>query len=68
MAVTSQHHAAVDFAAFPILDWQTAGLLKPSLAKPILTTLESRLAIRRMGRLSPDDQEALRRALSLMLG
>ncbi|MDD5298727.1 MAG: type II toxin-antitoxin system PemK/MazF family toxin [Rhodocyclaceae bacterium] len=68
MAVTSQPHAALDFGSFPIADWQAAGLLKPSLAKPILTTLESGLVIRRMGRLSPRDQESLRLALSSMLG
>ena len=37
MAITSQAQTFDNFAAFPITEWQTAGLLKPSFAKPVLT-------------------------------
>ena len=68
MAITSQPHTALDFAAFTIIDWQSAGLLKPSYAKPVLTTLEQTLVIRSMGQFSPRDQQALRQMLAQILG
>ena len=68
MAITSQAHTAPDFATFPVVDWQAAGLLKPSFAKPVLTTLEQSLVIRRMGSLSPRDQQSLRQMLTQILG
>lgn len=68
MAITSQAHTAPDFATFPVIDWQSAGLLKPSLAKPVLTTLEQALVICRMGSLSPRDQHSLRQMLTQILG
>lgn len=68
MAITSQLHAGRDFAAFPITGWQAAGLLKPSLVKPVITTLEQTQIIRRMGCLSPDDLALLRQMLRKMIG
>ena len=68
MAITSQTHAALDFATFPVIDWQVAGLLKPSFAKPVLTTLEQSLVIRSMGILSPRDQLSLRQMLTQIMG
>jgi mRNA interferase MazF len=68
MAITSQPHTALDFAAFTVIDWQSAGLLKPSYAKPVLTTLEQTLVIRSMGQFSSRDQQALRQTLAQILG
>ncbi|MFZ3017439.1 MAG: type II toxin-antitoxin system PemK/MazF family toxin [Gallionella sp.] len=68
MAITSQVHTALDFATFAIADWQTAGLLKPSFAKPVLTTLEQTLVIRSMGKLTARDQQSLRQMLVQILG
>lgn len=68
MAITSQAHTAPDFAAFPVVDWQAAGLLKPSFAKPVLTTLEQTLVIRSMGNLTPRDQQSLRQMLAQIFG
>jgi len=68
MAITSQAPAGEDLAALPITDWQIAGLLKPSFAKPVLTTIEQSLVIRSMGALSATDQRALRQMLALILG
>lgn len=68
MAITSRAHTAPDFATFPVIDWQAAGLLKPSFAKPVLATLEQALVIRRMGNLSPRDQQSLRQMLTQILG
>ena len=68
MAITSQAHTALDFASFAIGDWQAAGLLKPSFAKPVLTTLEQSLVIRSMGHLTPPDRQTLRNMLARILG
>ena len=58
----------IDFASFPVIDWQAAGLLKPSFAKPVLTTLEQELVIRSMGSLSSRDKQTLRLMLAQILG
>lgn len=68
MAITSQAHTAPDFATFPVIDWQAAGLLKPSFAKPVIATLEQVLVIRSMGNLSPRDQQSLRQMIAQILG
>ncbi len=68
MAITSQPHTALDFATFTIIDWQSAGLLKPSYAKPVLTTLEQTLVIRSMGKFSLRDEQSLRQMLVQILG
>jgi mRNA interferase MazF len=51
-----------------ITQWQQAGLLNPSAIKPVFATLEQRLVIRRLGRLQPDDQAALRTAIDEVIG
>lgn len=68
MAITSQAHTAPDFATFPVIDWQAAGLLKPSFVKPVLATLEQALVIRSMGNLSPRDQHFLRQMFTQIFG
>lgn len=68
LAITSQAHTTHDYATFCINDWKPAGLLKPSYAKPVLTTLEQSLVIRSMGHLSTTDQRALRQMLVQILG
>jgi len=42
MAVTSQIRSADYFGDTTITDWQAAGLLKPSVLKPIFTTVGKR--------------------------
>ncbi len=39
-----------------LMAWQTAGLLKPSVVKPILSSFDIRLVRRRLGALSPTDR------------
>jgi mRNA interferase MazF len=43
MAVTSQMRSADYFGDVAISDWRQAGLLKPSVIKPIFTTVEKGL-------------------------
>ena len=41
---------------------------KASLIKPVLTTIEKRLILRRLGELQEPDRTALRRALAVIFG
>jgi mRNA interferase MazF len=48
--------------------WRKAGLLRPSVIKPIITTIEKHLVLRRLGRLEPLDRQALAVGLDEILG
>jgi mRNA interferase MazF len=68
IAVTSQVHAAPTIGEVAVRDWQAAGLLKPSVIKPILTTVEAGLVRRQLGTLSSRDQTTMRQVLATILG
>lgn len=68
MAVTSQKRPAGGIGEVAIRDWKSAGLLKPSVLKPLLATIERGLVLRKLGRLAKQDREALRRTLAAILG
>jgi mRNA interferase MazF len=68
MAVTSQLRPSPTLGEVQVDQWQTAGLLKPSVIKPVFATLERALVIRQLGTLSAADGAALRRAISEILG
>ena len=48
--------------------WQKAGLLYPSIAKPILATLDRRIIIRKLGTLDPQDLRGVETGLRAALG
>jgi mRNA interferase MazF len=68
MAITSQIHPAPTVGEVAVVHWQAAGLLKPSVIKPLLTTIEASLVIRQLGKLHADDQDSLRKVLAAVLG
>lgn len=68
MAVTSQARPAGVMGEVQVKDWKGAGLIKPSVIKPIITTVEQMLVIRRLGQLKKDEQEALRKAIGQIVG
>ena len=68
MAVTSQARPAGTIGEVQVKDWKGAGLIKPSVIKPVITTIEASLVIRRLGQLNTDEQEALRKAISRIVG
>ena len=68
MAVTSQVRTASIRGDVRLEAWEAAGLLKPSVLKPIIATLERGLVIRKLGALSRGDESALRGALAEMIG
>ena len=68
MAITSQVRTPLSFGEVLVADWQAAQLIKASVVKPLLATLEQALIIRQLGVLSSADQAALRKALAGILG
>lgn len=68
MAITSQIHGSDYFGDIRIQKWQQAGLLKASVIKPILTTIEKGLIIKRLGCLADNDQEVLHKGLQTIIG
>jgi mRNA interferase MazF len=47
---------------------EEAGLLKPSVLKPLLATIEKGLVLHKLGRLQEGDRRALRGVLDDILG
>jgi mRNA interferase MazF len=68
MAVTSQQPSTLSVGEVQVQDWRGAGLLKPSVLKPVLTTIDPVLVLKKLGRLTSTDQAALRQALTTILG
>jgi mRNA interferase MazF len=68
MAVTSQSRPGASIGEFAVEGWKDAGLLKPSVIKPIVATIDRDLVFRKLGALRDDDLDALRRTLSVILG
>lgn len=53
MAVTSQLRPSGAPGEAPVANWQAAGLIKPAAVKPVITTIEQALVIRRSASLQP---------------
>ena len=68
LAITSQVRAKPAFGEALVTDWQSAGLLKPSVLKPILFTAEKTIVRKTLGRLQTADQQALRKVIETILG
>jgi mRNA interferase MazF len=68
MAVTSQATLSGKTGEVPIKNWKDAGMLKPSLIKPVITTIESSLVLRRLGQINTREQRALRTAIGVIVG
>jgi mRNA interferase MazF len=68
MAITSQLRTSVSFGEVWLSEWQSANLLKPSAVKPVFATIEQTLIQRHLGKLSSQDQGALRTAIASVLG
>ncbi len=69
MAVTSQmRHLGIKAGEAEIKDWQNAGLIKPSLIKPILTTIQKNLILKTLGHLTTNDTKRLKEVLQTIIG
>jgi len=68
LAITSQVRATLSFGEALVADWQAAKLIKPSVFKPLITTIEQALVIKRLGRLSTNDAASLRALIEKIVG
>ena len=67
MAITSQIKATILLGEVVVVEWMKAGLLKPSVIKPVLTTIEKGLVLHKLGRLELQDYNALQNILRIIL-
>lgn len=63
MAITSQLRQPLAAGEALLQDWQAAGLVKPSVLKPLIATIEKKQIIQIRGQLSPTDKESLSQVL-----
>lgn len=68
MAVTSQVRLSDLFGEVEVTEWKRAGLLKASVIKPIFTTIEKALVLKKLGRLGKKDRKVLRETLEKLVG
>ena len=68
MAVTSRAARSATANEVVVTAWQQAGLLKASVVKPVIATIEKQLVRRKLGRLAKEDRQQLQNALRHLLG
>jgi len=68
MAVTSQVKPSPFYGELVITEWEKAGLMKPSVIKPVLATIHQKLILRKRGKLDDVDLETLKVLLGQILG
>ncbi len=68
MAITSQLRLRDKMVETSVKDWQEAGLIKPSVIKPILATIEKNLVLKKLGHLSKNDMPSLQKILQTIIG
>jgi mRNA interferase MazF len=68
MAITSQVRIPLGFGEVMVDDWRDAGLIKASVLKPVLSTIEQGLVVRVMGRFSNADLQSLQKLLASVIG
>jgi mRNA interferase MazF len=68
MAITSQFNSSINFGEIVITDFAIAGLLKSSVIKPVITTIEKSLVIRKLGKLKKSDCQNLQQLIKLIIG
>ncbi|MDT0498959.1 type II toxin-antitoxin system PemK/MazF family toxin [Algiphilus sp. W345] len=68
LAITSQVRPRLGFGEALVQDWQGAGLIKPSVLKPIVFTAEKSIVRKTLGRLTAQDQQALSKVLGTIIG
>ena len=67
-AVTSRARETSRLGDWVVLGWKSAGLLKPSIVKPVLSTVDRELVLRRLGTLREEDRIGVLGVLSQALG
>lgn len=68
MAITSQINPDLSLGELEIIKFIEAGLLKPSIIKPVISTIDKSLVIRKLGKLLELDCNNLRNMINTILG
>lgn len=68
MAITSQLRPNRRAREVWLQGWQSAGLLKPSAVKPVISTVERTLVLKKIGALKDEDRDSLRGLIGTLLG
>ena len=68
LTVTSRTRDRADYGEHSIEDWRAAGLLKPSVIKPLIATIEKSMVRKVLGQLAVIDLAAVSRCLAAILG
>lgn len=68
MALTSQTKPSGAYGEVVVTEWKDAGLIKPSVIKPVFTTIEKELVLKALGRIQDKDTQVLRKTLGKLLG
>ena len=63
LSVTSQGKTSPFYGDLVITEWEKAGLIKPSVIKPVIATIHKKLILRRRGKLEDIDLKALKAVL-----
>jgi mRNA interferase MazF len=67
LAVTSHIRDPLTYGEALIVDWKQAGLIKPSLFKPLIATVDQSIVLKKMGFLGAADQLKLKGLLQSVL-
>ena len=68
LAVTSRVRETLGYAEHLLADWSVAGLLKPSVIKPLIATVEKSLVRTVLGQLEAIDLESVERCIEEIIG
>jgi mRNA interferase MazF len=68
LAVTGRTRDTADYGEHSIEDWRAAGLLKPSVIKPLIATIEKSMVRKVLGQLAMIDLVAASRCLAAIIG
>jgi mRNA interferase MazF len=68
MAITSKIRQPLTIGEAILQNWQTAGLARPSVLKPLIATLEQKQIVKVIGQLSVADRKSLKEVIQTILG
>lgn len=68
LAVTSRMRETLGYAEHLLTEWSVAGLLKPSVIKPLVATVEKSPVRRLLGQLRSSDLESVERCIEEIIG
>jgi mRNA interferase MazF len=68
MGITGKVSSSQKVGDIIITDWRSAGLLKASMIKPVITTIEKQVILKKLGRLQDVDIQSLKEGLMGIIG